>query len=79
MMSMLEVGYQFRSFAKTMIASEGSVPSAGWTYAEILGKLAHESEDAEITEIAADFVREFIEKKILIPLAVRRLIWRLGI
>ena len=28
--------------AKTMIASEGSVPSAGWTYAKILGCLTRE-------------------------------------
>lgn len=34
-MGMLEVGYQFYDVAKTMIASEGSVPSAGWTYAKI--------------------------------------------
>ena len=28
-MGMLEVGYQFNNVAKTLIASEGSVPSAG--------------------------------------------------
>ena len=41
-MGMLEVGYQFALVAKTMIASEGSVPNAGWTYAKILGCLARE-------------------------------------
>src|SRR6185436_10823506 len=41
-MGMLEVGYQFGGLAKTMIASEGSVPSAGWTYAKLLGCLAQE-------------------------------------
>ena len=41
-MGMLEVGYQFATSAKTLIASEGSVPSAGWTYAKILGCLASE-------------------------------------
>lgn len=63
-MSMLEVGYQFRSFAKVMIASEGSVPSAGWTYTEILGRLVHDSETTSITDIGADFVREFIKKEV---------------
>src|SRR5678816_1620959 len=41
-MGMLEVGYQFNNVAKTMIASEGSVPSAGATYAKLLGSLARE-------------------------------------
>jgi hypothetical protein len=38
-MGMLEVGYQFANLTETIIASEGSVPSAGWTYAKLLGCL----------------------------------------
>ena len=38
-MGMLEVGYQFQDLTQTMIVSEGSVPSAGWSYAKILGSL----------------------------------------
>ena len=59
-MGMLEVGYQFRSVAKTLIASEGSIPNAGWTYAEILGSLASQSSSQPTLEIARDFVRQFI-------------------
>src|ERR1041385_1017357 len=63
-MGMLEVGYQFNAVAKTMIASEGSVPSAGWTYAKILGCLAGEhNRDADTREVAAQFVKEFIHSQ----------------
>jgi hypothetical protein len=63
-MGMLEVGYQFNAVAKTMIASEGSVPSAGWTYAKILGCLAREHNgDVDTREVAAQFVKEFIHSQ----------------
>ncbi len=61
-MGMLEVGYQFSSYAKTMIASEGSVPNAGWTYAKILGGMTCVSGSHESTEkVAERFVYEFIK------------------
>ncbi len=63
-MGMLEVGYQFSYIAKTIIASEGSVPSAGWTYAKILGALtggANRKDDAKA--VAARFVRDFIRSQ----------------
>ncbi len=65
-MGMLEVGYQFGSSAKTLIASEGSVPSAGWTYAKILGCLASEkNRNGEDTDrsVAERFVKEFIRSQ----------------
>jgi hypothetical protein len=65
-MGMLEVGYQFHDFAKTMIVSEGSIPSAGWTYAKILRGLAcgcHAKESAQT--LAAQFVKEFIRGQLL--------------
>ncbi len=63
-MGMLEVGYQFNAVAKTMIASEGSVPSAGWTYAKILGCLAREhNRSVDTREVAAQFVKEFIHSQ----------------
>lgn len=61
-MGMFEVGYQFHNYAKTMIVSEGSIPSAGWTYAKILRRLAcsrHAQESSQ--KLAAQFVKEFIE------------------
>ena len=63
-MGMLEVGYQFDYVAKTMIASEGSVPSAGWTYAKLLGCLAQENaRDVDTRDVAALFVKNFIRSQ----------------
>ncbi|MEP6848770.1 MAG: clostripain-related cysteine peptidase [Acidobacteriota bacterium] len=62
-MGMLEVGYQFNYVAKTMIASEGSVPSAGWTYAKILGSLARENKDLPSEKVVERFVTEFVKSQ----------------
>ncbi len=63
-MGMLEVGYQFNYVAKTMIASEGSVPTAGWTYAKILGNLARNTKAGEDPTVVAErFVCDFIESQ----------------
>jgi hypothetical protein len=63
-MGMLEVGYQFNTVAKTLIASEGSVPSAGWTYAKILGCLTREqNRNLETRKVAGLFVEEFIHSQ----------------
>src|SRR5215510_6679188 len=60
-MGMLEVGFQFNKIARTMIASEGSVPSAGWTYAKILGLLAQEqNRNLHTRDVAELFVKKFI-------------------
>ena len=63
-MGMLEVGYQFSDRAKTIIASEGSVPSAGWTYAKILGCLTREqNRNVDTRNVAEQFVQEFIQSQ----------------
>jgi hypothetical protein len=63
-MGMLEVGYQFSDRTKTIIASEGSVPSAGWTYAKILGCLAREqNRNVDARRVAELFVEEFIHSQ----------------
>ncbi len=63
-MGMLEVGYQFNDVAKTIIASEGSVPSAGWTYAKILGCLARDStRNVDTRSVAELFVKEFVRSQ----------------
>lgn len=63
-MGMLEVGYQFGFVAKTMIASEGSVPNAGWTYAKLLGCLTRgDAESSDSNQVAARFVRDFIKSQ----------------
>lgn len=35
-MSMLEIGYELRDVAQTVVASEGSLPNRGWGYAQML-------------------------------------------
>jgi Clostripain family len=64
-MSTLEIGSQFKGLAQTMVASEGSIPSAGWNYAQILlGKLNDKgNSDAEVNSIAVSFVDEFIKQQ----------------
>jgi hypothetical protein len=63
-MGMLEVGYQFNDVATVMISSEGSVPSAGWTYAKILGSLTRKNgNDGSAQAVAENFVRQFIESQ----------------
>jgi hypothetical protein len=63
-MGMLEVGFQFRTVAKTMIASEGSVPNAGWTYAKILGNLTcGDGNNGGSTTVGEQFVRDFIRSQ----------------
>jgi hypothetical protein len=63
-MGMLEVGYQFNDVANTMIASEGSVPSAGWTYAKLLGSLTREqNRGADARQVAELFVKEFVHSQ----------------
>jgi hypothetical protein len=59
-MGMYEVGSQFRHCAKTMIVSEGSIPSAGWTYAKLLRDLCEGA--GKITEeVAARLVENYIK------------------
>jgi hypothetical protein len=61
-MGMLEVAYQFSPFADTLIASEGIVPEAGWTYGKILGCLAQNNK-LETKKVAEKFVTGFIESQ----------------
>ena len=63
-MGMLEVGYQFSLVAETMISSEGSVPSAGWTYAKILGCLGREdTRKLDTKSVAELFVKKFVKSQ----------------
>ena len=61
-MGMLEVAFQFSPFADTVIASEGIVPEAGWTYGKILGCLAQDN-DLPTKKVAEKFVTGFIESQ----------------
>jgi Clostripain family len=57
MMGMLELGYQFKPFAERMIASEGNLPNAGWSYGSILSDL---SKQTNLDSIAQSIVEDFI-------------------
>lgn len=73
-MSMVEVGYEFKNVARTLIASEGSLPNSGWGYAPMISHfvsaLANGREKANrspdenkrrLHETARSFVRSFTE------------------
>ncbi len=81
-MSSLEIGYQFQEFASYMVASEGSIPTSGWNYAEILmGRLKSES-NTEPKEVAISFVEEFIKQQnkfALADISVDISAWDLGV
>ena len=62
-MGMLELGFGFKKYAKSMVASEGNMPSAGWTYGKILTDLICNSENYDECEIAGRFVTRFIEQQ----------------
>ena len=62
-MSTLEIGCQFRKFAKTMVASEGSIPTAGWNYAQILLSNIREKSDTDSKTLSVSFVDEFIKQQ----------------
>jgi len=62
LMGMLEVGYQFAGLTKTMIVSEGSIPSAGWSYAKILTDLTNKRYK-NTQDMAGHFVKSFIESQ----------------
>lgn len=62
-MSTIELGSQFRKFAKTMVASEGSIPTAGWNYAQILLGRIGRFPKSSAKQIAISFVDEFIKQQ----------------
>lgn len=65
-MGMAELAYEFRHAAKIMVASEGNLPSAGWTYGSILSELIVPFAGEAITDekaVAAGFVEKFIERQ----------------
>ncbi len=62
-MSTIELGSQFRKFAKTMVASEGSIPTAGWNYAQILLGRIGKFPKSTAKQIAISFVDEFIKQQ----------------
>ncbi len=63
MMGMLEVGSQFKGRAETMVASEGSIPNAGWSYAQMLADVANGYSTISSASIAIQFVDKYIKQQ----------------
>lgn len=61
-MSMLETAYEFREFADFMVASEGSIPNAGWSYGNIIRKLSVKDDAADAKTVAQKLVRAYVER-----------------
>ncbi len=68
-MSSLEIASQFRGLAKTLVASEGTVPNSGWNYADILLGTLGEKPNADPNAVAVSFVNEFIKQQNRLALA----------
>ncbi len=67
-MSMLEVGYELKDVAQTLVASEGSIPNSGWVYSPMFRELVLTFSKPELTpidvkEAARGFVKGFVEKQ----------------
>lgn len=73
-MSMLEVGYELKATAKTMVASEGSLPNSGWGYSTMLQNFvagetppseqaSDDEKDKYIKDTAKGFVKKFIDEQ----------------
>lgn len=63
MMGMLEVGSQFTGVAETMVASEGSIPNAGWSYTQMLADVANGQSVSSSAAIACLFVEKYIKQQ----------------
>jgi hypothetical protein len=62
-MSKIEIGSEFAGLAKTLVASEGSVPNAGWNYAQILLGRLKGAESTDELKVAAGFVESFVKQQ----------------
>jgi hypothetical protein len=62
-MSTLEIASQFGTVAKTMVASEGSIPNAGWNYAQLLLGRISSGELSDPKAVSVSFVEEFIKQQ----------------
>jgi hypothetical protein len=62
-MSSLEITWQYRRFARMLVASEGSIPTAGWNYAQILSKSVNQSSSITAKQLAINCVEQFIKQQ----------------
>ena len=72
-MGTLEIASQFKKVTKTLVASAGSVPNAGWNFAQILSvNIAdHDPDNGDLTpaRLAVRFVERFIKQQSSFALA----------
>lgn len=70
-MSLLEIGYEFRGLAKYMIASQGETPNAGWDYVTILNNLIQDEDKTDARELAQNIVKKYIDSQLKFQLGGR--------
>jgi hypothetical protein len=71
-MGTLEIASQFHSLSETLVASAGSVPNAGWNFAQILSEWIHELGflgELSPKRLAIRFVEGFIKQQSAFALA----------
>ncbi len=61
-MSMLEMAYEFHDVADYLVASEGSIPNAGWSYGNIIRKLNGKENTVDAATIAKKLVESYVER-----------------
>lgn len=66
-MSMIEIAHQFKDVAETMIASEGGVPNAGWSYPGTLTTLAGSAQKLDAKSIVKECTVSYIEQQSRLP------------
>lgn len=61
LMNMFEVGYEMKSVAKVMVASEGNIPSTGWIYDKVLQPLIKAKGKMNEKELGISIVDEYVK------------------
>jgi hypothetical protein len=59
LMSMIEIGYEFRDYVKILVGSQQTEPAEGWPYDKVLARLKHYAPDP--ASFAKEIVRAYIE------------------
>ena len=59
-MGMIEIGNELREYAKVMVASEGYIPNAGWSYSQMLEDLP---DHCDAAQAGSSFVKSFIRRQ----------------
>lgn len=61
LMGMIEVGFEMRSIAKYMVASQGNIPTSGWVYEDMLAELISKEGKIEPKELVISMVDSYVD------------------